>query len=59
MPKRSARKERFWRRMLRRQKKSGLRVRQFCLQHQLSEPSLYGWKRPNGSCRFYAHGVAG
>ena len=45
MPKRSARKERFWRRMLRRQEKSGLSVRQFCLDHQLSEPSFYGWKR--------------
>lgn len=45
MPKRSAQKERFWRRMLRRQEKSGLSVRQFCLEQQLSEASFYSWKR--------------
>ncbi len=45
MAKRSAEKERYWRRVLQRQRKSGLSVRQFCLEQQLSEPSFHSWKR--------------
>ena len=45
MPKRSAEKERYWRQVLQRQRKSGLSVRQFCLEQRLSEPSFHSWKR--------------
>jgi transposase len=38
-------KERFWRRMLRRWQHSGLSVRAFCAQHDLSQPSFYAWRR--------------
>jgi hypothetical protein len=42
---RDAAKEKFWRRMVRRWRHSGLTVRAFCEQHQLSEASFYGWRR--------------
>jgi transposase-like protein len=38
-------KERFWRRMVRDWRKSGLSVRAFCRAHGLSEPSMYAWRR--------------
>lgn len=38
-------KERFWRQMLRQWRRSGLGVRAFCQQHQLSEPLFYAWRR--------------
>ena len=38
-------KERFWRRMLRQWGRSGLSARDFCQQHNLSQPSLYAWRR--------------
>jgi hypothetical protein len=38
-------KERFWRQMLRRWRKSGLAARVFCAQHGLSEANLYAWRR--------------
>ena len=38
-------KERFWRRMLRLWRRSGLPVRAFCQQHELSEPNFYAWRR--------------
>ena len=38
-------KERFWRRMVREWRRSGLCVRAFCAQHGLSEPSFYAWRR--------------
>ena len=41
---RDPRKERFWRRMLRQWRRSGLTIREFCSQHQLSEPSFYAWR---------------
>jgi hypothetical protein len=31
--------------MLRRQQRSGLSVRAFCRQHNLSQPSFYAWRR--------------
>jgi hypothetical protein len=42
---RSSDKERFWRRMLRRFRSSGLSVREFCEQQGLAVPSFYGWRR--------------
>jgi transposase len=42
---RSSSKERFWRRMLRRCRSSGLSVRAFCEEQGLSEPSFYAWRR--------------
>ena len=45
MPRRSAEKEAYWRKMLRRQRDSGLTVRQFCKDHGLSEASFFSWQR--------------
>jgi transposase-like protein len=42
---RDGRKDKFWRRMIRRQELSGSTVREFCRTHQLREPSFYYWKR--------------
>jgi len=42
---RDPRKEQFWRRMLRLWQRSGLSVRAFCEQHDLSQPSFYAWRR--------------
>jgi hypothetical protein len=38
-------KERFWRRLLGQWRHSGLSVRDFCAEQQVSEPSFYGWRR--------------
>ncbi len=38
-------KERFWRRMVRQWRISGVSVRAFCAQHGLAEPSFYAWRR--------------
>ena len=38
-------KERFWRRMLQRWRRSGLSVRAFCQQQRLSEARFYAWRR--------------
>ena len=38
-------KERFWRSILRQWLKSGLSIRQFCRQQQLSEARFYAWRR--------------
>jgi transposase-like protein len=43
--KRDGGKERFWRRMLRQWRRSGLSVREFCAEHGLAEPSFYAWRR--------------
>jgi hypothetical protein len=45
MRKPDAKKESYWRSVLLRQQKSGLTVRQFCLEQGLSQGSFYGWKR--------------
>ncbi len=42
---RSRSKERFWRRMMRLWRRSGLSIRAFCTQQQLSEPSFYFWRK--------------
>lgn len=38
-------KERFWREMVGRWRRSGVTIRDFCAEHGLSEPSFYGWRR--------------
>ncbi len=38
-------KERFWRRLLRQWRGSGLSVREFCADRRVSEPSFYAWRR--------------
>jgi transposase len=38
-------KERFWRRMVRGWRNSGLSVRDFCAEKGLTEPSFYSWRR--------------
>ena len=44
-PQRNRSKEKFWRQTLRQFATSGLSVREFCAAHQLSEASLYSWRR--------------
>jgi transposase-like protein len=39
------RREPFWRRLIQEWRKSGLSVRAFCHQHDLSEPNFYTWRR--------------
>ena len=53
MPRRRERdpsKERFWRQMLRRWRRSGLTIRAFCELHRLAEPSFYFWRRTIARC---------
>jgi hypothetical protein len=38
-------KERFWRRMVRQWRGSGLSVRDFCAERELAVPSFYAWRR--------------
>lgn len=38
-------KERFWRHALRQWRRSGLSVRAFCAEHDLTEPLFYAWRR--------------
>jgi hypothetical protein len=38
-------KEQVWRRTLRQWRRSGLSVRDYCAEHDLSEPSFYAWRR--------------
>jgi transposase-like protein len=45
LSKRDGGKERFWRRILRQWRRSGLSVRDFCAEHGLAEPSFYSWRR--------------
>ena len=45
MPEANVEKQEYWRSVLRRQKRSGLSVRQFCTEHRLSQASFYSWKR--------------
>jgi hypothetical protein len=42
---RDPRKERFWRQVIRRWRKSGLSAGAFCLENGLSQASLYAWQR--------------
>ena len=42
---RDAGKEQFWRRMLGLWRQSRCSVRDFCVEHGVSEPSFYAWRR--------------
>ena len=42
---RSEGKERLWREQVTLWQRSGLTIREYCLQHQLSEPNFYAWRR--------------
>jgi len=42
---RSEAKERLWREQVSSWQRSGLTIREYCLQHQLSEPNFYAWRR--------------
>src|ERR1700683_4951639 len=42
---RSISKERFWRRLVRQWRGSGLSARAFCEKHGLAEASFYAWRR--------------
>lgn len=44
-PQRESGKEKFWRRTLSDLAASGQSIRAFCREQQLSEPSLYAWRR--------------
>ena len=43
--KRDLAKERFWRRALRQWQRSGLSVRAYCAEHDLTEALFYAWRR--------------
>ena len=43
--KKNAEKEVYWRDMLERQARSGLSVRRFCAEQDISEASFYGWRK--------------
>ena len=43
--KRNAQKEAYWRDMVKRQARSGLSVRRFCSEQDISEPAFYGWRK--------------
>jgi hypothetical protein len=45
MPRRNLAKEKYWRRLLRQWRQSGMTGRDFCSAHHLSEPSFYAWRR--------------
>src|SRR5437879_4079905 len=38
-------RESYWRTMLARWRRSGLKVREFCRSEGISEPTFYGWRR--------------
>ena len=44
-PARSRQREEFWRRIVTRQAKSELSIRQWCRQQGVAEPSFYAWRR--------------
>jgi hypothetical protein len=43
--KKNAEKESYWRDVVKRQARSGLSVRRFCAEQEISEPSFYGWRK--------------
>ena len=43
--KRSSEKEQFWRLVLQEHSESGITIRRFCKQQELSEASFHAWKR--------------
>ena len=48
LKRRNQAKEKYWRRLLREWRGSGLTGRDFCGVHGLSEPSFYAWRREIG-----------
>jgi hypothetical protein len=44
-PARSTAREAFWRRIVAGQPASGRSIRDWCLRHEVSEPSFYAWRR--------------
>jgi len=42
---RSEAKERLWREQVSLWQRSGLTIRQYCLQHHVNEPNFYAWRR--------------
>jgi hypothetical protein len=42
---RDSKREALWRKVLTRQRESGLGVRAFCQREKVSEPSFYAWRR--------------
>ena len=44
-PPRDAAKERFWRKAVRQQQRSGQSIRDYCRANRISEPSFYAWRR--------------
>jgi hypothetical protein len=43
--KRNAQKEAYWREIVKRQARSGLSVRRFCAERDVSEASFYAWRK--------------
>ena len=54
---RSPEKEAYWRKLLRRQQRSGQSIVQFCRQHGVSEAAFYHWKREIGRRDLQANGT--
>ena len=42
---RNGAKERSWRRLIQRWRRSGMTIRDFCVEHEVSEPSFFAWRR--------------
>ena len=42
---RNGAKERSWRRLLQQWRRSGMTIRDFCAEHEVSEPSFFAWRR--------------
>jgi transposase len=42
---RNGAKERSWRRLIQRWRRSGQTIRDFCAEHEVSEPSFFAWRR--------------
>ncbi|MFM8532617.1 MAG: IS66 family insertion sequence element accessory protein TnpA [Acidimicrobiia bacterium] len=42
---RNGAKERFWRRLFQQWRRSGMTIRDFCAEHDVSEPSFFAWRR--------------
>lgn len=45
MANRKQERELYWRRVLKRQAKSGLSIAEFCREESVAQPSFYGWRR--------------
>ena len=42
---RNGAKERSWRRLIQQWRHSGMTIRDFCIEHEVSEPSFFAWRR--------------